>query len=290
MRIQDVILLLVMCMQPLKVLHAQTSYNFGVNGNNSRQSEERFDREVLPVRPDICFIAFGMNDAVNDENAVPIADFEQNIEAMVLKCKAHNIVPVLLTIHPVVEQALYQRHANAVDSFYMGRGGANQIILAYNRVIRAVALRNKTEIIDWYKEVACSTKLKELVIRPDGVHLSDFGLYYLSRVVAGYLETHCNGASVIAVIGDSIVKQGWLQIAVDNMKARRGMFLTRGDVLLDNKEKIAFGDPVLSAALTTLQQEADNSGWSSERSGDNGVRRPRRAAGEPRLLERLSQP
>ncbi len=90
MRIHEAILLLVMGMQPLKMLHAQTSYNFGINGNNSRQGEARFDKEVLPVRPDICFIAFGMNDAVNDENAVSIAEFEQHMEAMVLKCKANS--------------------------------------------------------------------------------------------------------------------------------------------------------------------------------------------------------
>ncbi|SEM53366.1 Alginate lyase [bacterium A37T11] len=34
-------------------------------------------------------------------------------------------------------------------------------------------------------------------------------------------------------------------------------FLTRGDLLLSNKKKIASGDAVLSAALTALQQEAD---------------------------------
>ena len=199
-------------MQVALVSSGMTVYNAGVNGNNSRQGLDRMDRDVISKNPDVCFIAFGMNDSVNDGNFVPIDEFRSNLTEMAAKCWAAGIRPVFITINPVNEERLYTRHD---PGFYAAGGGANAMIAAYNSVIKEVAAGAEADVIDWHQEVMnlSGTSVEPGgVLRSDGVHLTTEGLSAIARLVAGWIKQNSLQDSKVVAFGDSITKQGWIDI------------------------------------------------------------------------------
>lgn len=117
--------------------------NAGVPGNTTGQGLARFERDVLENRPDICVIAFGMNDHVNKEPETaktPIADFRANLTQIVDRLRSENIVPVLCTVSPIIEgdaeSYYYHRHPK---EWYRNPDGAQAWIDLYNEEIRSLA-------------------------------------------------------------------------------------------------------------------------------------------------------
>lgn len=191
---------------------ALTVYNAGANGNNSRQGLARMDRDVLSHQPDVCFIAFGMNDAVNDGNFVPIDEFRNNLTEMAAKCRESGVRPVFITVNPVNQERLYSRHE---PEFYEVGGGANAMIDAYNSVIKEVAAGVEAAVIDWHQEVMnlSGTSVEPgSVLRSDGVHLTPEGLSAIARLATEWVKQNDQLDSKVVAFGDSITKQGWIDI------------------------------------------------------------------------------
>jgi len=193
---------------PLTVLNA------GVGGNNTRNGLARMDRDVIAKEPDLCFIAFGMNDAVNSRNHVPIDEFGKNLTKMAATCQKAGIRPVFITVNPCNEEKLYTRHK--IDH-YKPHGGANAMIVEYNRVIKNVAEDAGADVIDWHTEVmrrSGSSIDPGSVLRVDGVHLSPQGLAALARLAANWMTgADIPDGAVVVAFGDSITKQGWIDMA-----------------------------------------------------------------------------
>ncbi|MFD0712569.1 SGNH/GDSL hydrolase family protein [Paenibacillus sp. GCM10027626] len=127
----------------LAVQWAAEAVNAGVPGNTSAQGLSRFERDVLDRRPDVCVVAFGMNDhtAVAANTAkVQLPAFERNLALICGKLLAVRIVPVLCTIHPILEgdgeHYYYSRHPR---EWYVRPAGAQAWIDAYNEAVRRVA-------------------------------------------------------------------------------------------------------------------------------------------------------
>lgn len=184
--------------------------NAGVNGNNSRQGLMRMDHDVLFYQPDVCFIAFGMNDAVNDKNFVPVDEYRGNLKTLVLQCRTANILPVLVTVNPVNEERLYSRHD---VEFYKAQGGANCMIDTYNQAIKELAEEDGVDVIDWHARVLAlsgTSVAAGSVLSSDGVHLSPEGLNELASLVVQWIEANGKEYALVVAFGDSITKQGWI--------------------------------------------------------------------------------
>jgi lysophospholipase L1-like esterase len=117
--------------------------NAGVPGNTTGQGLARFERDVLEHRPDICVIAFGMNDHVNKEPGTaktPLPEFRGNLTHIIERLRANDIVPVLCTANPIIEgdeeRYYYRRHPK---EWYRNPSGAQAWIDLYNEEIRALA-------------------------------------------------------------------------------------------------------------------------------------------------------
>jgi lysophospholipase L1-like esterase len=54
-----------------------TVVNKGFPGRNSRQALALLEREVLPLKPQHAVVFFGMNDAMNSGNLVPLAELSR---------------------------------------------------------------------------------------------------------------------------------------------------------------------------------------------------------------------
>ncbi len=190
-----------------------TVYNAGVNGSTTRGALLRFDDEVAARTPDICLIAFGMNDSMNEVNPVLPDDYRANLLWLANHCAEEDIQPVFITVNPVNQEMLYERHD---PPYYEEQGGPNAIIELYNQGIKDVAAQVGADVIDWHARVMelSGTSIEPgSVLRPDGVHLSPDGLNALGNLVADWILAEEQTNATIVAFGDSITKQGWIDIA-----------------------------------------------------------------------------
>ena len=110
-----------------------TIYNAGKNGDSTRGALLRFDTDVASQDPDVCFIAFGMNDSMNEVSPVLPEDYRANLLQLAESCEGNGIEPVFVTVNPVNKEKLYERHDPA---YYEEQGGPNAIIEKYNQIIK----------------------------------------------------------------------------------------------------------------------------------------------------------
>ncbi len=78
--------------------------NSGISGNTSRDLLERFDRDVISLKPDVVSIMIGINDVWRQfdtpaafDNQVMPGEYEQNLREMITKAKACARAVVLMT-------------------------------------------------------------------------------------------------------------------------------------------------------------------------------------------------
>jgi lysophospholipase L1-like esterase len=182
--------------------------NSGVGGNNTRQGLKRFTKDVLNFKPAIAIIFFGMNDAVNDHNSVPLPEFKKNIAKMIDLSKKNNVKTILVTVHPIMETKLYQRHKDNLQKFYLNRGGANKIIASYNQAIRELAKENQVPLVDFYQKAKTVNPefSSNLITGSDGVHLCENGKKVLAQLVVEKLKKIAKGNETIVCFGDSITE------------------------------------------------------------------------------------
>ena len=88
--------------------------NSGIGGNTSRDLAARFDRDVVDLNPQWVSICIGINDVGRqfDTPAIPIEDYEKNVEGMILKIKEKVKGIFLCTpyyIEPNAEDAMRKR-------------------------------------------------------------------------------------------------------------------------------------------------------------------------------------
>ena len=81
--------------------------NAGISGNDSRMLLARFDRDCIDLDPDWVSICIGINDVWRQfdapaftEQAVLPEEYEQNIRAMIAKCKAKSKIRGVFLLSP----------------------------------------------------------------------------------------------------------------------------------------------------------------------------------------------
>lgn len=79
--------------------------NIGFSGNTTDAMLERFERDVLPFRPNVLVIMGGVNDYRGGTLGWTTV---QNLEAIRDKCLAYGIIPVFATVTPI-QPALFSR-------------------------------------------------------------------------------------------------------------------------------------------------------------------------------------
>ncbi|TMV52687.1 hypothetical protein FE783_00375 [Paenibacillus mesophilus] len=176
--------------------------NAGVPGNTTGQGLARFERDVLGHRPELCVIAFGMNDHVNKEPGVaktPIADFRANLTQIIDRLRSENIIPVLCTANPIIEgdadSYYYHRHPK---EWYRNPDGAQAWIDLYNEEIRALAGSLGVTLADvalkWRQYTEQGGQLSDLLRTvensgtDDGVHPTAAGQDLFASCIGDALE------------------------------------------------------------------------------------------------------
>ncbi|HPO36802.1 MAG TPA: GDSL-type esterase/lipase family protein [Kiritimatiellia bacterium] len=187
-----------------------TVVNKGFPGRNSRQALALLEREVLPLKPQHAVVFFGMNDAMNSGNLVPLAEFEQNLEALAERLAAGGARTVaLVTIHPVIEAYVKERHPK-----HPQRADMQAWLAAYDQAVRRVAQARKLGLIDWRSRVekqggasVSADSLLRCVANGggrDGVHLTAQAQALLGRCVFEAVGAGVKAGETVVCFGDSL--------------------------------------------------------------------------------------
>jgi lysophospholipase L1-like esterase len=168
--------------------------NRGLSGYNTRFARTVFEDAVIQLRPDLLVLFFGANDATvpGHPTSVPVAEFQQNVEAMVLAARRHNpsVAVVLLTPPPVWEAAL--EAANAAKKKAMLKDRHNERTRQYADAVLAVGVKHAVPVVDAFAGLEGGSTRREAYL-VDGLHLSSQGNRRIFELFVATVETKLKG-------------------------------------------------------------------------------------------------
>lgn len=179
--------------------------NKGIGGNNTRQGLERFQRDVLDLKPDHLVIYFGMNDAQNQNKLVPVDEFSGNLQKMIELARSGGIQTiVLVTPNPIFGEVVKQRAPKHPEE------DLDANLEKYDRAIRAVAEKNDVLLADLRAAVDTNGGRDVLVRNAqngaarDGVHLTADGYKIFGGLICDVLGSRVKTGDRVVCLGDSI--------------------------------------------------------------------------------------
>ena len=140
--------------------------NRGVPGDTAKDGLRRTDSDVLRSCPDLVFIQFALNDAYTGFSP---ADFERNIEAIVLKIRETSDAEIAL----ITSVALLDTEENKIaEEFY------DKIYECGERYNLPVA-----EVHRYWKEKISSGIRHSTLVQSDGIHPTEKGYELMAEAV-----------------------------------------------------------------------------------------------------------
>jgi len=148
------------------------------NGGNSANILGHLDEWVITRQPDLVHLNCGLHDIKRpfgaDENAIPAADYERNLDRILARLLDETRAKVILaTTTPVNEK--WHHENKSFDRFEAD-------VITCNQIARRVADARQVVINDLYAMVM--EKGRDSILLPDGVHYCPEGYEILGRAVA----------------------------------------------------------------------------------------------------------
>ncbi|MEX1019031.1 MAG: GDSL-type esterase/lipase family protein [Litorilinea sp.] len=181
--------------------------NAGARGDHTRGARARLAADVIARQPQLVLIQFGINDAAVDVWKTPpvrtprisLAEYEENLAAMVTELHAYAITPVLMTPNPLAwtpQLRLLYRHAPYDPATH---AGFNVVLDQYVARVCELAVATQTLCIDinrafraWQPNTATSsegtaTDEAYSALLLDGMHPNDRGHTLIADTVLAAL-------------------------------------------------------------------------------------------------------
>jgi lysophospholipase L1-like esterase len=168
------------------------------------------ETDVLALKPQHVILLFGMNDAMNSANLVPLPDYRRNMRAMVRTLRdAGTQTIALVTLNPVIEPYVQARHPNHPRS-----ADLQGWLRMYDQVIRDIAAEHKLPLIDlraMIEEHGGAAMTGDSLIRceangggRDGVHLMPAAYEKLGALAFAVLKERVRSGDKVVCFGDSL--------------------------------------------------------------------------------------
>jgi len=191
-------------------LPSVTVVNKGFSGRNSRDGLRLMDKEVLPLKPQHVVVYFGMNDAMNSGNLLPLADYEANLRIMVKKLTDGGAKTVaLVTINPVIEEYVRARHPKHPQKEHL-----QAYLATYDQAVRKIAREGQLPLIDLREIIEknggpvisekCLIRCEKNGGGKDGVHLTPAAYALLGQRAFEVLGDRVKAGDTVVCFGDSI--------------------------------------------------------------------------------------
>jgi lysophospholipase L1-like esterase len=145
---------------------------------------ERYQRDVIALRPDLFLLSYGLNDM---RAGMHPEDFRQDMQRIISDVQqACQPVIVLTTVYYMTRYDLYPPYDR----------GSPEATRIYNEVIRQLAQANGCLLADIYEaEGGALDGGAPWVMHPDTVHANDLGHRLIGHRVFEVIATHCSGVA-----------------------------------------------------------------------------------------------
>lgn len=156
-----------------------TNPNFiakGISGQTTGQMLDRFETDVVGLKPAVVVILGGINDIAENEGPVSIETIFHNIVAMSELAKANNIEVVLCSVLPA-GKIPWRSSVKPIEK-----------IIALNQLIKSYCTNNALPYVDFYKAMVDEEKGLDQHYTKDGVHPNLVGYKIMEPLVANAVK------------------------------------------------------------------------------------------------------
>lgn len=150
-----------------------TIYNRGVGGDTVLNLLERYQKDVLPLKPTLMFLWIGQNDAKNFDDS----RFQKGVSCLLEWCRQDNIRVVLLST---------SAHRDEHKMVFLER--ADRILLSLSQEYQVDYVDVKTPMLAVMEYNRSSQH--PIMLFTDGSHLSELGNMLIADTVYDYLVSH----------------------------------------------------------------------------------------------------
>lgn len=187
-----------------------TVVNKGFSGCNTRNALQLVDKEVLPLKPQHAVVYFGMNDAMNSGNLLPLAEYEANLRTVVKKLTDGGVQTVaLVTLNPVIEAYVQARHPK-----HPQKAALQAYLATYDQAVRKIAKEEMLPLVDLRAIIEKNggpVISEKSLIRcekngggKDGVHLTPAAYALLGQRVFEVIGERVKPGDTVVCFGDSL--------------------------------------------------------------------------------------
>ena len=150
--------------------------NRGISSQTTSQIQERFQNDVIDLKPKYVIILAGINDIAENNGPISIEEIMNNIVSMVEKALKNNIEVVLCSILP------------ASDFYWNPKIKPIEKIKQLNVFIEAYCLIEKIKFVDYYTPMVDENFGLDKKFTDDGVHPNLNGYLKMKTIFESYLK------------------------------------------------------------------------------------------------------
>ncbi|MBP7141911.1 MAG: hypothetical protein KBA71_08375 [Opitutaceae bacterium] len=166
--------------------------NAGIPGNTTAMARQRFEADVLAVRPALVIIQFGINDSAFDvwksppatTPRVTVEDYRRNLRHFVEASRATGAAVILMTPNPLRWTPAMQKKYGKPPYDPARSDGFNLTLVAYVDAMRALAKEMNVPLLDVAKVYAALPCQSVDALLPDGMHPSQRGHDLVAQLLA----------------------------------------------------------------------------------------------------------
>jgi len=144
--------------------------NKGIYGDWVLKAVDRFDTDVIDLKPKILVMLIGTNDLGNGQ---PADEIVNNIEIMLRKAANQNIQIILCNLLPVRNKYLMNRPLKD--------------LLLINNELETLSQRYESDYVDFYSQLTDKDGLFSVDFTSDGIHPNGSGYLRMSKIIFPYL-------------------------------------------------------------------------------------------------------
>jgi acyl-CoA thioesterase I len=129
-----------------------STINSGVSGGSAAQALERLDRDVITYQPDLVLVAFGLNDCLAGQAALPA--FQAALETMIQRIRQETFADIVLLTPPRmaerINDSVHSQFKEAVSTILEAQTSGS--LAAYAETIRQVAKQQQVPVADVHRQ------------------------------------------------------------------------------------------------------------------------------------------
>jgi len=148
--------------------------NKGVGGETTPQIIDRFNRDVVSLKPELVIILAGINDIAQNTGYISIPETFTNIINMVEIANSHNIAPVLCSVLPA-SKIVWKPEIESAD-----------LVIELNEKLKGYCKENNIVYVDYFSSMVGENKELRSDLTYDGVHPDKKGYLIMEKIL---LET-----------------------------------------------------------------------------------------------------